>query len=523
MPNNEPGAGKPLHRRFDICCVVDQSPRFFAEIVLWAICARRHLPAEMYRLIVYIIGNGPTDLVDWLGTQNIEVRQTARPVPDSPVCNIIAPFLEAHDADWVVSTSADLFFLREPSDLFQSLRFRAAANNHGHPPIEVFRSILAETKLDRPYRPGFSLFTGKGSMRETHINNISSAIVAAPISRSLELGEYWKKWAVWLTENPGRLAGASLVAAQVAFALAMEDAGEDVEFLPQQVAAILPSLTQIETPYSLHIPAGHLRQATGRFNRNRTLRIYGLKGEMPEVVGRLNECILEAFTTIKALPCAQKALDKFLSPEPVEQQVHSAEANDPEFDNRTFWDNRYTTNISLGSGIGSRGENMQMKRALVSEYLAEMKPQSILDVGCGDFEVLSGIDLNAAYHGLDVSSVVVERNQNMFPGKTFEIVDFAVLDDVEAYTADVVLNFEVLIHQHTYDDYFRLLRNIVHAARKGGFISGYVHDPRPHLRSAIISWHEPLTETLEKLGAKKIKIRARSPETDAMCFVSFER
>lgn len=523
MPHQETDGRNSPHRRFDVCCVVDQGPQYFAEIVLWAICARHHLPAETYRLIVYIVGNGPADLVDWLGTQNIEVRQAARPVPDSPVCNIIAPFLDAHDADWVLSASTDLFFLREPSDLFQSLRFRAVANNHGHPPADIFRNILAETKLDRPYRPGFSLFVGRSGMRETHINNISSAFVAAPVARSLELAEYWKKWALWLTETPGLLAGAPLLAGQVAFALAMEEAREDVEFLPQQAAAILQSLTQIETPYALHLPAGHVPRAPTRFNRNKTLRKFGLKERAAEAIGRLNACILEAVDAINALPSAQRALDTFLSPDRVEQQTPSAQENDPEFDNRAFWDNRYTTNIELGSGVGSRGENMRLKRALISEFLADMKPQSVLDVGCGDFEVLSGVEINAAYRGLDVSSIVVERNRNMFPGKTFENIDFASLDDVEAYAADVVLNFEVLIHQHTYDAYFRLLRNIVNAARKGGFISGYVHDPRPQLRSAIISWHEPLTETLEKLGAKNIQIRAKSPDTDAMCFVSFER
>jgi len=268
MPNHKAGGENALHRRFHVCCVVDQGPQYFAEIVLWAICARHHLPAETYRLIVYIVGNGPADLVDWLSTRKIEVRQATRPVPDSPSCNVLAPFLDAHDADWVLSTSTALYFLREPSDLFQSLRFRAVANNHGHPPTDIFRSILAETKLDRPYRPGFSLFGGRGEMRETHINNISSAFVAAPAARSHDLAGYWKTWALWLAENPGLLAGAPLLAGQVAFALAMEETGEDVEFLPQQAAAILQSLTQIETPYALYLPAGHLPRALSRFYRN---------------------------------------------------------------------------------------------------------------------------------------------------------------------------------------------------------------------------------------------------------------
>ncbi|KJS36953.1 MAG: hypothetical protein VR74_10610 [Hyphomonas sp. BRH_c22] len=465
---------------------------------------------------MYIVGNGPEDLIAWLGRQDIEVRCTLRPVPESPVCNVIAPFVDAHEADWVMSTSTDLLFLREPSDLFKSLRFRAVANNYGQPPVEVFIYVLAESKLDRPYRPGLSLLGGRIGMRETHINNISSAIVAAPASRSLELADCWRKWALWLAEDPDLLAGAPGLAGQVAFALTMEEIGEEVEFLPHQAAAILQSLTQIETPYALHLAAGHVSRAANRFNRNKTLRKFGLCAGTADAIGRLNFCTLEAVDTIKTLPSAQKALATLLSPNRFEQQTRPAQDNDPKFSNRSFWDNRYTTDIELDSGVGSRGQNMRLKRALISEFLAEVKPQSVLDVGCGDFEVLSGIELPTAYHGLDVSSVVVERNRNMFPGKVFENIDFAALDDVEIFTADVVLNFEVLIHQHTYDDYFRLLRNIVNAARKGGFVSGYVHDPRPLLHSAIISRHEPLTETLGKLGAKNIKIRAKSPDTDAM-------
>ncbi|WP_375210427.1 class I SAM-dependent methyltransferase [Hyphomonas jannaschiana] len=513
----------PASPRFDVCCVIDQGPQFFTEVVLWAICARQHLPADRYRLIVYVVGNGPADLIDWLENRDIEVRQAERPVPDSIICNAIVPFLDSHDADWVISTSSSLFFVRDPSPLFGSSRIRALPNDNARPPAETFRHLLAEAMPDRPYRPGFSPFPGPGGMRETHINNISSAMIAVPATRCRELADTWKKWALWLNEKADLLANPALFADKASFALAMEDLGEDVDFLPLQAGAILPSLLNIETPYALHIPAAHVPRTPNRFNENKTLRKFKLRPGAAEAIQDLNACIREAVREIRELPSARKALDVFLNPEISEQHIRKEAENDPDFDNQSFWNNRYTTNIALGSGVGSRGTNMRLKRELISDFLDEMKPESILDVGCGDFEVLSGIDLKATYLGLDVSSVVVERNRVMFPGKSFKNTDFAALDDVTEYEADVVFNFEVLIHQHTYDAYTRLVRNIVNAARKGGFISGYIQDPRPHLSSAIIAWHEPLTETLEKMGAKNIQIRAASPDTEAMCYVSFER
>jgi ubiquinone/menaquinone biosynthesis C-methylase UbiE len=195
--------------------------------------------------------------------------------------------------------------------------------------------------------------------------------------------------------------------------------------------------------------------------------------------------------------------------------------NDSNFDNRAFWNSRYIDNMELGSGVGSRGDNMAHKRKLISSFLEEFQPKSILDVGCGDFEVLSGLDIEAEYLGLDIAPFIIDRNRKQFPGKSFECVNFVELDEVDSCCAGVVLCCEVLIHQHHCADYRMCLENIVRASQTGGLISGYVRDPRPDIHSPIIAWHEPLGETLEDLGAKQIEIRGYSLETDCLAFLSF--
>jgi 2-polyprenyl-3-methyl-5-hydroxy-6-metoxy-1,4-benzoquinol methylase len=197
--------------------------------------------------------------------------------------------------------------------------------------------------------------------------------------------------------------------------------------------------------------------------------------------------------------------------------------NNPLFDNRDFWDRRYADNPALGSGIGSRGENLLHKKKIIEHFLERVAATSVLDVGCGDHEVLRTVASLPGYLGLDVSGVVVARNRQMFPRRRFECIDFVACSDLEPLRADVVLCTEVLIHQHRHEQFNGLLKNIVAAAVKGGLVSGYMFDPRPTIASDIIAWHEPITDALLRAGAKSVTVEARSLETDCLAFVSFSR
>ena len=197
--------------------------------------------------------------------------------------------------------------------------------------------------------------------------------------------------------------------------------------------------------------------------------------------------------------------------------------NDPLFDNREFWDRRYADNPALGSGIGSRGENLLHKRKIIEDFLGKVAPRTILDVGCGDHEVLRTVVSLPGYLGLDVSGVVVARNRQLFPHRRFECLDFIDCTGLEALRADVVLCTEVLIHQHRREQFDGLLRNIVAAAAAGGLVSGYMFDPRAVIPSDIIAWHEPITDALMHNGAKAVTVESRSLETDCLAFVSFSK
>ena len=178
---------------------------------------------------------------------------------------------------------------------------------------------------------------------------------------------------------------------------------------------------------------------------------------------------------------------------------------------------------ALGSGIGSRGENLIHKRTIMKTFLELMKPESILDIGCGDHKVIAGLELHARYIGIDLSEVIVKENSTQFLGKTFICADFTNSAEFIRFKSDVIICLEVLIHQHSANDYHQLVKNIVRSATRGGLISGYLSDPRSTLRSPIIAYHEPITDTLDSAGAINIQVVGELLESNYLAFVAFNK
>jgi len=301
------------NRTFALCCVLDSDPRFLVEGVLWVLCATRSLPGN-FAAFVYAMDGVSDDLTAWIRTQGVEVR-AARPMVDgSPHSNKIAPFFEEHGADTTIVCDTDLYWLADPSGLFNNDRFRAAPNNHCCPPARVIKTILANSELERPFRPGFALFKGIEGSRETHINNISSGIVATPRGCARLLAEKWRKWAIWLVENRSLLEQWDGHVDQVAFALAMEELEEDVELLPPHVNTILHLHGEVSTCYALHLTSGHIPQFPALFREDKTIVEEAFVPELRNILIRFNENVSEAVDVIKSLPSTRDHLEKFLNP-----------------------------------------------------------------------------------------------------------------------------------------------------------------------------------------------------------------
>jgi SAM-dependent methyltransferase len=162
------------------------------------------------------------------------------------------------------------------------------------------------------------------------------------------------------------------------------------------------------------------------------------------------------------------------------------------FDNRSFWNQRYAQDPAMGSGPGSRAENLELKNALIARVLEEQGVTSVLDVGCGDIEILRGLSI-ASYTGIDISDVVVARNRTLRPEWTFLCADLA--GDFVPPEAELVMCLDVLIHQKRRQDYDAILGKALRAARKVALVSGY-GKPDPGWN---VFFHEPLLDSVRRI------------------------
>ena len=181
------------------------------------------------------------------------------------------------------------------------------------------------------------------------------------------------------------------------------------------------------------------------------------------------------------------------------------------FNNRLFWNFRYSEDPKLGSGIGSRGECLKYKRDVLRKLTETYDLRTILDVGCGDMEVGSILPSHG-YLGVDVSDVVIERNSKKFTDRTFVCGNFL---DLSLSPADMVVCMDVLIHLNDYSFYVGFVSKIVEMTIKLGVVAGY--EMRPE-NGGIIFFHEPLSETLMRAGVTDIKQVGRYRDVEIFIF-----
>ena len=110
------------------------------------------------------------------------------------------------------------------------------------------------------------------------------------------------------------------------------------------------------------------------------------------------------------------------------------------------------------SGKGSELETTEGLRSSLPGLLRDLKVQTLVDVGCGDWTWMSKLELPCNYLGLDIVENVVERNRAAYskPG-----VDFRRLDAVAEPIPDcnAVLCREVIFHL-SFVDGLELIKNI---------------------------------------------------------------
>jgi len=128
---------------------------------------------------------------------------------------------------------------------------------------------------------------------------------------------------------------------------------------------------------------------------------------------------------------------------------------------QTYWDHRYLAGDT--SGAGSYGHPMLQKVA----YLKALPGiRTILEIGCGDFNfgktLLQALP-NTQYVGLDISKVIIERNQKLYENLRTIFLQGSGNDYLgrRAYTnIDLLLCIDVLYHEPDEVEYETLLTNL---------------------------------------------------------------
>ena len=162
-----------------------------------------------------------------------------------------------------------------------------------------------------------------------------------------------------------------------------------------------------------------------------------------------------------------------------------------------------------GSGPGSRGDLAVLKGGIVRTQMVAHNASSVLDLGCGDIEILQGIEI-PRYRGVDLSEVVVDRNRRLRPEWHFEAGEIGTLA-LGDENWDMTLCLDVLIHQKRREDYEALLSKIAEADSKVIIVSGYEVPPA----GWNVFFHEPLSVSLRRvLPARSFRHAARYRDTE---------
>ena len=134
-----------------------------------------------------------------------------------------------------------------------------------------------------------------------------------------------------------------------------------------------------------------------------------------------------------------------------------------------------------GSGAGSSPENTEGYRAFLKSFLKENSIQSVVDLGCGDWQFSRYIDWSEiSYTGIDVAESLVLENKRKYGS---ENIDFISLDITKSVlpSADLILikdvfqhwgNSEILSFIPKIKAYkYALITNCITPSAKGQFIN----------------------------------------------------
>lgn len=145
---------------------------------------------------------------------------------------------------------------------------------------------------------------------------------------------------------------------------------------------------------------------------------------------------------------------------------------------QSVFSNIYKTNAwGYGSGVGSLEINTRGYREFLQNFLKEYKIKSVVDLGCGDWQIASLINWDKIhYTGIDVVDTVIEKDKELYGSDQVEFYCFDVLTQ-ELPTADLLIIKDVLQHWPNKDilDFLPRLSSFKYALITNCILGNYVN------------------------------------------------
>jgi 2-polyprenyl-3-methyl-5-hydroxy-6-metoxy-1,4-benzoquinol methylase len=443
-------------------CLVDTKIKFQIQAMLWATSLMQMGDVCPKNIYIQYIGKLPGELLEWAGKKGINLVPLTPFKPNHPYCNKLQQldtFIDSNanyvcfmDADTVVSRPLEKLVLTDGNLVSPTKDFYAKVVDAPNPPTEILRNIFREAGLGE-INSIKATFPVDG-IGETDRNNFNGGFYFICRSFLNELSPVWKKWAKWCVENISIFESYSNHADQVSLALSLRelDCSVDLLDITMNLPFHVPELLTDVQPAVLHYH--------DRLDPMLKLKLCG-KSLIDDQVIRINAMI-----------------DEFIK---------------EELSMDFFWTVRYDLFPEMGSGLGSRGEFIKLKRQIVASLTFGMEKQAILDVGCGDLKIMQTFNFTD-YTGIDIAFPALVIAQKKRPDWAFICANPIELGNAQF---DVVICMDVLIHQKNEENYHNLLAKLIRLTRCRLIISGY--EKKPEYSSSIVHFFGSLSKHLRAI------------------------
>jgi hypothetical protein len=435
--------------------VVDASPHFAYQGYQLARSILAHCRVDARAIHVHVtpeVNAAARAVFSDLGCRVVEIGRFG----DGRYCNKIAQLahLAPKDFDLAVLLDTDTLLTADILPHLRSDVFQGKIVDRPNPSTAALQELAACAGLPRL----LDLVPTDAGAGETFAANYNGGFYVVPSGLVATIAKEWSRWALWLMENPEPLRR------------------EQREVHIDQTAMWL-TLTANQLPTTA-VPS----------NLNYYIHF---AGEHRYYTPDIPICLLHYHDTINVLGL-------IAPPYPLDHAAAEAVATANaqiarEFDNSVFWDFRYGKYPKRGSGVGSRGAPLQYKRNLLEGEGLE-SAASVLDIGCGDLEVLHPFNLRQ-YLGLEVSQKAISVASARRSDWNFRLMS----DDTETVpAAEFVLCLEVLIHQRDRASYLRVIELAATKTLSKLIVSGYERDDAQIQANHMTYYYEPLAVSLAR-------------------------